>query len=86
MGSRAVALVTLVLLGEALLGEGGGVATLRALNTHSLLDQQIATLRRENDALRETVRLLQKDPSPIEDSTGRELGLISPGEILFVVP
>ena len=83
---RAVALVTLVLLSEGLLGEGGVVATLRPRKTHSLLDQQIATLRKENAALRETVRLLQEDPSAIEDITGRELGLISPGEVLFVVP
>ena len=83
---RAVALVILVLLGEALLGEGGLIAMLGARNTRSLLNQKIVALRRENDVLRKTVRLLREDSSAIEDIARRELGLISPGEILFIVP
>ena len=78
--------MTLVLLGEALIGEGGLVAMRRARNTQLHLDQRIVTLRAENDTLRNTVRRLQEDPSAIEDITRRELGLISPGEILFVIP
>ena len=58
----------------------------RARNTQLHLDQRIVTLRAENDALRNTVRRLQEDPRAIEDIARRELGLISPGEILFVIP
>ena len=78
--------MTLVLLGEALIGEGGLVAMRRARNTQLRLDQRIVTLRAENDALRNTVRRLQEDPRAIEDIARRELGLISPGEILVVIP
>ena len=58
----------------------------RARNTQLRLDQRIVTLRAENDALRNTVRRLQEDPRAIEDIARRELGLISPGEILVVIP
>ena len=78
--------MTLVLLGEALIGEGGLVAMRRARNTQLRLDQRIVTLRAENDALRNTVRRLQEDPRAIEDIARRELGLISPGEIVVVIP
>ena len=83
---HTIALVTLVLLGEALIGEGGLVAMRRARNTQLRLDQRIVTLRAENDALRDTVRRLQEDPRAIEDIARRELGLISPGEIVVVIP
>ena len=83
---HTIALVTLVLLGEALIGEGGLVAMRRARNTQLRLDQRIVTLRAENDALRDTVRHLQEDPRAIEDIARRELGLISPGEIVVVIP
>ena len=82
---HTIALVTLVLLGEALIGEGGLVAMRRARNTQLRLDQRIVTLRAENDALRNTVRRLQEDPRAIEDIARRELGLISPGEIVVVI-
>ena len=78
--------MTLVLLGEALIGEGGLVAMRRARNTQLRLDQRIVTLRAENDALRDTVRRLQEDPRAIEDIARRELGLISPGEVVVVIP
>ena len=78
--------MTLVLLSEALIGEGGLVAMRRARNTQLRLDQRIVTLRAENDALRNTVRRLQEDPRAIEDIARRELGLISPGEIVVVIP
>ena len=83
---HTIALVTLVLLGEALIGEGGLVAMRRARNTQLRLDQRIVTLRAENDTLRDTVRRLQEDPRAIEDIARRELGLISPGEVVVVIP
>ena len=83
---HTIALVTLVLLGEALIGEGGLVAMRRARNTQLRLDQRIVTLRAENDALRDTVRRLQEDPRAIEDIARRELGLIRPGEVVVVIP
>ena len=39
----------------------------------------------ENAKLRETARRLKDDPSAIEEIARRELGLIKPGERVFIV-
>ena len=45
----------------------------------------IARQRAENARLRETARRLREDPSAIEEIARRELGLIKPGERVFIV-
>jgi cell division protein FtsB len=42
-------------------------------------------MRQENADLRESVRLLKEDPATIEAEARRQLGLIKPGEILFIL-
>jgi cell division protein FtsB len=42
-------------------------------------------LRSENAALREEARRLREDPAAIEEIARRELGLMSPGEKLFII-
>jgi cell division protein FtsB len=49
------------------------------------LARQISQLREQNKALRETARSLREDPITIEELARRELGLIRPGEKLFIL-
>jgi cell division protein FtsB len=49
------------------------------------LATDIARLRQDNDALRAKVRSLREDPEAIEDVARRELGMLRPGEILFII-
>ena len=49
------------------------------------LELAVAAAREENARLREEARRLREDPAAIEDIARRELGLIKPGETLFVV-
>ena len=44
-----------------------------------------SSLRTENARLREEARRLREDPAAIEEIARRELGLIKPGEKLFIV-
>ena len=44
-----------------------------------------ARQRAENARLREEVRRLEEDPAAIEEIARRDLGLIRPGEKLFIV-
>lgn len=81
----ALTFVALALLLNALVGERGLVETLRGRKQHRTLASSIATLRAENDRLRETVRRLREDPAAIEALARRELGLVRPGEILVVI-
>jgi cell division protein FtsB len=77
--------VTLVLVINALVGERGLMETLRARRQHQELVASIERLRAENARLREEVRLLNSDPGTIEALARQELGLIKPGEMLFII-
>jgi cell division protein FtsB len=77
--------VTLVLVLDALVGEKGLLETIRARRQHRELTVSIERLRSENAQLREEARRLLEDPSAIESLAREELGLIRPGEMLFIV-
>ena len=84
--SRVVlVLVTVVLVGNALVGERGLVAMFRAKLESRELSAVIGEIREENAWLREDVRALREDPRTIEDLARLELGLIRAGEQLFIV-
>ena len=48
-------------------------------------DLSLARSRSENARLREQARELREDPAAIEEIARRELGLIRPGEKLFII-
>ena len=77
--------VTLVLVLDALVGEKGLLETIRARRQHRELTASIERLRSENAQMREEARRLLEDPSAIESLAREELGLIRPGEMLFIV-
>lgn len=77
--------VTLVLIINALVGERGLTETLRARKKHQELVTAIEHLRAENARLRDEARRLRSDPATIEALARQELGLIKPGEMLFIV-
>ena len=80
-----LAFVTLVLVLNALVGERGLMETLRARQRHQELVTSIDRLRAENARLREEARRLLNDPGAIEALARQELGLIRPGEMLFII-
>jgi cell division protein FtsB len=77
--------VASVIVVDALVGERGLVAMLRARHEYDALSASIARQRAENARLRETARRLREDPTAIEEIARRELGLIKPGERVFIV-
>lgn len=77
--------VTLVLVLDALVGEKGLLETVRARRQYQELAGSIDRLRSENTRLRDEVRRLREDPKTIESLARKELGLIRPGELLFIV-
>jgi cell division protein FtsB len=77
--------VACVLVVDALVGDQGVVATIRARKQYDELASELARLRSENAGLREEARRLREDPAAIEEIARRELGLMSPGETLFIV-
>ena len=74
-----------VLVADALVGEKGLLAIIHARQEYQVLAQALHAARSENARLREDARRLREDPSAIEEIARRELGLIRPGEKLFIV-
>jgi cell division protein FtsB len=78
-------LVALLVAVDALVGDRGLLAMLRARKEGEELSATIARERAENARLREDARRLADDPAAIEEVARRELGLIKPGERVFIV-
>jgi cell division protein FtsB len=74
-----------VIVVDALVGDYGLFAMLEARRRHDELAATIAHQRLENSRLREEARRLREDPSAIEEIARRDLGLIRPGEKVFIV-
>jgi cell division protein FtsB len=77
--------VASVIVVDGLVGDRGLLAMLRARKENDAMVAAIARQRTENARLREVVRRLKEDPTAIEEIARRELGLIKPGERLFIV-
>ena len=75
----------IVLIVDSLVGEKGLLAMLQARQEHAALEQSLADVRADNARLREEARRLREDPDATEDLARSELGLIRPGEKLFIV-
>ena len=78
-------LVGCVLLLDALAGEKGLVTMMKARQEYRDLEQSLARVQAENAQLRQDAQRLTDDPAAIEDLARRELGLIKPGEKVFII-
>ena len=74
-----------VIVVDALVGDQGLLAILRARRQYEELAAAIASQKAENARLRDQVRRLTEDPAAIEEIARRELGLIRPGEKVFII-
>jgi cell division protein FtsB len=77
--------VASVIVVDGLVGERGLLAILRARQEYDQLAATIASQRAENAKLRDEARRLKDDPATIEEVARRELGLIKPGERVFII-
>jgi len=77
--------VTLVLVIDALIGDKGLTESRNARRQYRELQASLNQLRQENAALGEEIQRLKEDPATIESLARKELGLIRPGEIVFIL-
>jgi cell division protein FtsB len=73
------------LLVNAVVGDGGYLATVRESRAEATLAAEVAAIRMENQRLIAEGQRLQSDPSAVEEVARRELGMIRPGETLVVI-
>ena len=79
-------LATIILIVDALIGDKGLVERLRERQRFDDVKIALDTLKQENAALREQARRLrEEEPSTIESAARKQLGMIKPGEVLFIV-
>ena len=81
----AMVFVACVVLVDSLVGDRGFGARLRAQRHYADAARALGTIRNENAGLLEQIRRLQTDPATIEAVAREELGMIRPGELLFVI-
>ena len=82
---HALVFITFVIIVDAVAGEKGLLALLQARRQYSALERSLEQARTENAELRDLARRLREDPRAIEEQARRELGLIKPGEMLFII-
>jgi cell division protein FtsB len=81
----ALGFVTIVLVLDAIVGEKGLLTLLKARRDFHAVEGALDQARHRNIELREEARRLREDPAAVEELARRELGLIKPGEKLFIV-
>lgn len=73
------------LLVNAVVGEGGYLATVRESREAAELATEVTALRLENQHLLAQGKRLQEDASAVEEAARRDLGMVRPGETLIVI-
>jgi cell division protein FtsB len=85
-GPKLLLLATIILIVDALIGDKGLVERMRERQRFDDVKSALDTLKQENAALREQARRLrEEDPGTIESAARKQLGMIKPGEVLFIV-
>lgn len=83
--NRLLIFATIVLLVDALVGDRGVVERARARRVYQQEAAALEVLKAENNALRDRIHRLRDDPAAIESIAREDLGLIRPGELLFII-
>jgi cell division protein FtsB len=82
----ALFLGSCALMVNALVGENGYLATLRARQEHAAVAASLSKLRLENQQMFDEIRRIREHPAAaMEEAARRELGLIRPGETLVII-
>jgi cell division protein FtsB len=77
--------VAVVLMVNALVGENGYLAGLRAQREYDQVMESYRALQLHNQELKDQARRLKDDPMALEEAARRDLGLIRPGETLVIL-
>lgn len=78
-------ILTVVVLVDAVVGEKGAVALVRTREERQALEATVRAMRVENQRLLEQTRRYREDAATIEELARRDLGMIKPGEKLFII-
>lgn len=77
--------IAMMLFFDGIAGQRGMLANRRAQARYQAAQRALEAERQRNATLREEVRRLKSDPAAIEEAARRDLGLMKPGEKLFIL-
>ncbi len=75
----------IVLLVNAIIGENGYLATLRASREFEALNLRVNRLKLENQRTLDESRRLEHDPAALEEAARERLNLLKPDETLVII-
>ena len=81
----ALLLGSFILIVNALFGDRGYLAVVRARQEYRTLADELKQLEDENQRHLDQIRGIKDDPDALEDAARRELGLIKPGETIIII-
>ncbi len=82
---RLLVFLTCVVLIESMFGNRGVAERIKAGREYQRAELSLRTARLENARMLDEIQRLRSDPAAIEALAREELGLIRPGEVLFLV-
>jgi cell division protein FtsB len=82
---HALVFIGCVLFVDALVGEKGMLETRRKEGEYEQLQQETTLLLEENRRLGDEIDRLRNDPAAVEERARRDLGLVKPGEKVFIL-
>jgi cell division protein FtsB len=85
VGQLLAAFFAVVFIIDGIVGDRGVLALIRARRQAAQLTSELERQRSENAALSEQARRLREDSGAIEEYARRTLGLIRPGEKVFII-
>jgi len=74
-----------ILMVNALVGENGYLATLRAGSERERLETELALVRLENLRIKDEIERLKSSPAALEEAARRDLNMIRRGETMVVL-
>ena len=80
-----VVLLAVAIIIDAIVGDRGLLAMLRARDQYEQNEAALQQQRADNARLREESERLTSDPAALEELARGELGLMRPGEKVFIV-
>ncbi|MEP7116708.1 MAG: septum formation initiator family protein [Acidobacteriota bacterium] len=83
--SYALLVLAAVVVIDSIAGENGLLALARARHELRTLESTVQAARIENQRMLELARRYREDPATIEELARKDLGLIKPGEKLFII-
>jgi cell division protein FtsB len=86
LATGAVGVLLVVLAYHVVFGTNGLVAYQQKRKDSLELQQQIESLKRQNDLVEQQIKALKYDPQAIEKEARERLHYARPGEVIYTVP